>query len=179
MLSGVLWPLTRLRVLYRAFNTLGAATSLQLCRRKIDSLLFEDSAHRLYRLRVPGYSTPIVIRGGNGSDGLVFYQIFVRRDYDVVADLADPELIIDGGANIGLASLYFLNKYPNVRIIAVEPDSANLEICRQNLRPFTDRVSLVEGALWSKCGRLALERQELDWCTRVGLPEAETIGTVE
>ena len=179
MISDLAWPLTRLRVVYRAFRTLGTTATLQLFHRKVAGLFFKDSARRIYRIRVPGYSNPIAIRGGNGSDGLVFYQIFVRRDYDAVRDLGNPAFIIDGGANIGLASIYFLNRYPRVSIVAVEPDPANLAICRQNLAPYGDRVLLVQGAVWSKCGRLVLERQELDWCTRVGPPEEGAKPTVE
>lgn len=42
-------------------------------------------------------------------------------------------LIVDIGANIGLASAYFNLKYPGSRILAIEPDNGNLEIAKYNV----------------------------------------------
>jgi len=42
-------------------------------------------------------------------------------------------LIVDIGANIGLASGYFNLKYPGSRILAIEPDNSNLELAENNV----------------------------------------------
>ena len=50
----------------------------------------------------------------------------------ILANHATP-LILDLGANIGLASKYFSWVYPDSMILAVEPDTGNCQIARQNL----------------------------------------------
>jgi len=48
-------------------------------------------------------------------------------------------LIVDAGANIGAASIYFLQQFPDALIFAIEPDRGNFEILTQNAigRPIT------------------------------------------
>lgn len=62
-------------------------------------------------------------------------------------------LIVDLGANIGLASAYFHQLYPQAQIIAVEPDAGNCAIARANLPP---KAELVEAAISSRGGRANL-----------------------
>lgn len=62
----------------------------------------------------------------------VFEEIFVERSYDV--DLPPQPFIIDCGANIGLASLFFADRHPGARIVAYEPGSATFCVLEDNLR---------------------------------------------
>ena len=66
----------------------------------------------ILRVRVPGCPTPIYMRTGT-SDYAVLRQVFIDREYEI-RDLADPRIIIDCGANVGYASVYFLTRFPNV-----------------------------------------------------------------
>ena len=50
---------------------------------------------------------------------------------EIVARGAVP-LIVDLGANIGTATLFFVEQFPEARIEAVEPDRANFELLRHN-----------------------------------------------
>jgi len=120
-----------------------------------------------YALRIPRYPHPIFIRGGQSSDAVALYEVLVTQEYALTAELETSPLIIDGGANIGVASLYFLNRYPRARVIAVEPDPANLELCRMNLAPYGNRVTLIHGAIWKSGGRLTLEMGRQEWLSRV------------
>ena len=60
-------------------------------------------------------------------------------------------IIIDCGANIGLAARYFSREYPNAVVICVEPDMANLALARRNNRSRSIRYYL--GAIGSAPGR--------------------------
>jgi|HubBroStandDraft_6_1064221.scaffolds.fasta_scaffold399672_1 threonine dehydrogenase-like Zn-dependent dehydrogenase len=119
-----------------------------------------DSA-REKLLRIPGYSHPVVSRGGQSSDAIALYEVMVTREYELTVELDSPAFIIDGGANIGMASLFFLNKYPASKIVAVEPDPANFEICRMNLETYGSRVTLIRGAIWKTPGHLDFIRRRL------------------
>ena len=159
-------PAGRVRALYRAVRGVGPAATMQLVRRRV-AAAFGQTNTALYKIKVPGYPNPVTIRGGNGSDGFAFYQHLAIKDFDILNDLGSPRLMIDAGANIGMASLYFLNRYPGLKIVAIEPDPETFEICKRNLAPYAGRVVLIKGAIWSSCGRVLLEKGELEWNSHV------------
>ncbi|MEK9154327.1 MAG: FkbM family methyltransferase, partial [Patescibacteria group bacterium] len=64
----------------------------------------------------------------------VFEEVFVRGEYAV--DIQDPNIIIDVGANIGVASIYFCLRYPNARLYAIEPNPEVCKTLKKNLAAF-------------------------------------------
>ncbi|MEP0885056.1 FkbM family methyltransferase [Trichocoleus sp. ST-U3] len=106
-----------------------------------------DVASKQFCISLKGYKHPLLIRYGT-SDIHVLHQIFVEQEYSCLTDVVSPKLIIDCGANVGYSSAYFLNKYPEAHVIAVEPDSSNFEVCRKNLLPYGHRVSLIHAGVW-------------------------------
>ena len=100
------------------------------------------------KLKIKGYKHPIFYRY-NTSDQGIFYQIFLLEEYSCLNDLPEPKLIVDAGANVGFSSIYFLNKYPNTHIIAVEPDDENFKLCEKNLSFYSERVTLIKSGIWS------------------------------
>ena len=99
------------------------------------------------RLRRPGLRHDFVIRIPS-TDVIVFRQVFDRREYDFEVRRA-PQVIIDAGANVGLSALFFANKYPSARIIAVEPEARNFAMLANNVAPYAN-VTPVEAAVWSE-----------------------------
>jgi len=82
------------------------------------------------KIYLPGYSLPINLRP-KSTDLLTFHQIFTFKEYNI--HLRDePKFIIDAGANIGLATLYFNKNYPKAQIIAIEPENANFKMLEIN-----------------------------------------------
>lgn len=116
-------------------------------------------------LRVPGLSHPVYLRA-DGTDLNCFWQIFGQRDCAI--DLPrPPRAIVDGGAHIGFASIYFANRFPQATIIAVEPEAANYALARQNLAPYPN-VHLVRGGIWCRDAWLAIKNPHADlWAFRV------------
>lgn len=82
------------------------------------------------RLRVSGMTLSYFDRGPLCE---TFAEIFIRRDYDFVARSQRP-LIIDGGANIGLATLFFKQRYPKARVLAFEPEPATFAALERNVQ---------------------------------------------
>ena len=58
--------------------------------------------------------------------------------------------IVDLGANIGLASRRFLERFPRARIVSVEPEPGNVAVLRHNLDPSADARRSSTHA-WSAC----------------------------
>ncbi|MDX1929812.1 MAG: FkbM family methyltransferase [Pirellulaceae bacterium] len=76
-------------------------------------------------------------------------SIFGQEVYKFKTINSKPR-IIDGGANIGLASIYFSRNFPNATIHAFEADPSICEFLRQNLQSFTaNNVEVIQAALWT------------------------------
>lgn len=115
---------------------------------------------------VPGFERPVFLPP-TVSDHSIFWQCVVRAQYDLSRypqmaeilrraaamreDGAMP-VIIDGGANIGLATLGFAQDFPDTCVVAVEPDSDNMRVVRQNVAALGDRVIAVQAAVASVSG---------------------------
>jgi FkbM family methyltransferase len=76
-------------------------------------------------------------------------------------------LVVDGGANIGAASVYFAFQYPGCKIIAVEPEKHNCRLLRRNCKGL--HVTLLQNALGCEAGKLYLfDPGHSDWGFRTG-----------
>jgi FkbM family methyltransferase len=65
-------------------------------------------------------------------------------------DVKQPTFIIDCGANVGYSAAYFLTRFPEATLTAVEPDAANCAILEANLARFTGRYRVVRSVIWSE-----------------------------
>lgn len=98
------------------------------------------------RVELPGYPDSILLRR-NSSDFDVLYEIMFRKEYEFRSDLDFvPKVIVDCGANIGLASLFFKNKYPKARVISIEPDADNFKLLSENMK---NKDNLLHAAIWN------------------------------
>jgi FkbM family methyltransferase len=109
------------------------------------------------------------------SDISIFFQVVVQQEYDTrgwreqheglqrqYRELVERErtpIIIDAGANIGLASLWFAELFPLAKIYAIEPNEANLGILRRNIAGHANIIPLA-GAVWDRSARLRIENPE-------------------
>jgi len=98
-------------------------------------------------VKVPGIKYRISLRK-KSSDYETFYQAIVHNQYNFNYSI-NPQIIIDGGANIGLASIALKNMFPAAKIIAIEPDSENFAQLNKNIRCYTD-IETVQAGLWNR-----------------------------
>lgn len=123
------------------------------------------------KVKIASLRHPIYLRPWT-SDLYVFEQIFINREYDT--PLSSPQCMLDAGANIGLASVYFANRFPDARIVAVEPESNNFEMLRLNTQRYPN-IQTVRAAVWSHAGRLKLENSDdKSWAFRFTQSADET-----
>jgi FkbM family methyltransferase len=111
--------------------------------------------------RWEGASHPIWLRAGT-SDIPTFLMVLAGREYDFAVDR--PSVIIDAGANIGLASIWFASKFPEARILAIEPERSNYDLLVRNLERYPN-VTPIHAALWTHRGTLGIDdpRDEGPW----------------
>jgi len=83
-------------------------------------------------------------------------EIFANHCYYFETENPRP-VIIDAGAHIGLASLYFKKQFPGALITAIEPNPTNLALLEQNIWENDLRdVTTVEAALTPQAGQITL-----------------------
>lgn len=119
-----------------------------------------------------GHVAPAWVRAKT-SDIHVFEQMFLKKEYSEVA-LTAPGWIVDAGANIGLAALYFLLRYPTARVLAIEPSPTNFALMERNLGPYAERCSLLRAAVWCETGHVALQFDDVpraEWAIQVQAAE--------
>lgn len=121
--------------------------------------LKKRGAGRLATLRLKQLAGPITLRTG-GSDLAILDEIVIDRGYDFPLPEA-PRIILDIGANIGLATLWFKHRYPDARIIAMEPDPGSFALLERNTSGIAG-IERVNAALTAVDGVIGLERGGLN-----------------
>jgi FkbM family methyltransferase len=85
----------------------------------------------------------VPVRLYSRHDLLTLNEIFCRRDYGNEA----PSLVVDVGANIGLAALFWLTRRTGSRVWCYEPNPENIPRLRRTLNGYEARYTLVEAAI--------------------------------
>lgn len=99
----------------------------------------------------------------------------IQKFYDTRVALNEIPLIIDCGANSGLATRYFKEIYPRAQIVVIEPDGDNIESARRN-NPAPD-VEFLQAGIGCRAGRATIVNpQEANWAYRT---EIRSDGGVE
>src|SRR5260370_13944534 len=64
-------------------------------------------------------------------------KVFVSDEYDSPFQLS-PRVIVDAGANVGMATLFFAQRDPEAKILAIEPEASNFEMLKQNCQSLSN-----------------------------------------
>jgi FkbM family methyltransferase len=140
----------------------------------IFSVFARKSAYKLY---VAGVGSLHARKSSSDID--VIRQVFREREYDLKGFPAHTErllkfhddivlsgripLIVDAGANNGASAIWFSMMFPKSKIVALEPDPDNFQICSENIATRSNIVAL-EGAIGGELGSVALDRTtQSDW----------------
>lgn len=101
------------------------------------------------RFRVPGVRQHVRARWGT-SDVAVFHSVFLSGHYQSLSDVEKVASIVDCGANVGYSAIYLMRRFPDARLVAIEPAPDSAGLCRSNLSGFGTRASVVEAAVWPR-----------------------------
>jgi FkbM family methyltransferase len=87
-----------------------------------------------YLLHLPNAPRATALRTHAG-DLSILYEVFWQQAYNL-APLRGEQFrtVVDVGANVGLAALFFLQKFPVSRLICLEPEPGNFRLLEHNLR---------------------------------------------
>ena len=133
----------RLLFLARYVKFLGFRKGLRFC--------LGNRRGKTLEVSPPGAGAPVTLRART-SDIPAFEDTFIFGHYGIEFD-RDPEVIVDAGAHIGLVSALFATRYPDAKIIAIEPEPGNFEILSKNVKAYPNVVPL-QRALWHREGKL-------------------------
>lgn len=116
--------------------------------------------------RVEVLGRRFIVRGRN-SDFATLRQTVRNREYAIrvpafaaqlearcseIITAGEHPVIVDAGANIGAAALWFAHAYPKATLVAVEPDTANADLLRRNLAAIGPHHIVLEAAIGAQAG---------------------------
>lgn len=105
----------------------------------------------IQRLVIPNIEHPVFLRKGT-SDVLAFHQVFLYKEYNIEFK-EKPRVIIDGGANIGLFTVLMKNRFPEAKVICIEPDKENFQQLQKNVSAY-ENVFCENSGIWHKEAKL-------------------------
>jgi len=141
---GLKYRFDRWRRFVRRFGLRGAIQTHRRLRAPVGAVA---------EIRVPGLPHLVAVRTGT-ADVSTFEKVFVWGDYELEFP-SDVRTVIDAGANAGFSAVFFACRFPQARIIAVEPQGENFRLLQRNVASYPN-VTPVEAAVWSHDTVLAL-----------------------
>jgi FkbM family methyltransferase len=95
-----------------------------------------------------------------------------------ISDKSQEYVIFDLGSRDCVQSIEFYHKFPNSKIYAFECNPNTLKICKENIQPYSDRITLIEGAVCDYDGEITFypinqEKTRTSWID--GNPGASSI----
>lgn len=120
-------------------------------------------------INLPRYTTTTtkleghdIIVPDNASFLFMYKEIFKEHIYKFRTTNKTP-YIIDGGANIGLATIYLKLLYPNSEILVFEPDNKIYNILENNINSFNFKnIKLINKGLWNENKTLSFHSEGAD-----------------
>ncbi|WP_203074363.1 FkbM family methyltransferase [Falsiroseomonas ponticola] len=149
-----------LHVYHPSAGTAGSFTMLTIGKTRLHPSIIENFHLTEVAVNIQATNTQFWLRTGE-TDQKVFEKVFIKNEYEprqpYTAKAGDEvRTIIDAGANIGCATVWFKSRFPNARIIAIEPDPSNFEQLNRNCGGIPG-VELLLGALWGEDTSLDLQ----------------------
>ncbi|MDE3194781.1 MAG: FkbM family methyltransferase [Acidobacteriota bacterium] len=85
----------------------------------------------------------------------------MRNGYGKYLPDGEVRLIIDAGANIGDTASWYLSRYPQAKVVALEPDPDNFRMLQRNCRGYGARAQLLQKGMWPRSAYLKVTGDRL------------------
>jgi FkbM family methyltransferase len=105
------------------------------------------------RLLLPFNGTIYTWHVRDAADVAMLEEVFGEQEYALPLPSWEPRTIVDVGAHIGSATLYFAIRYPNAHIISYETDPDTFALLKKNTAPFS-RITCVQAAVSEAEGKV-------------------------
>lgn len=129
----------------------GSAKTLAACYASILRTT-TDPTEVEFDLRVLGQDFHVHMRK---CDIFTIAEIFHEKQYALRSPVAPGGVVVDAGANIGVAAMWFLARYPGSQLYAFEPEPTNFRFLSSNLQHLS-QVTLEQAALGAEDGTAQL-----------------------
>ena len=122
-------------------------------------LILTKLVHKVFAVQPKNISftflshTPLSISVNDVEQLSYLFNIFYSEPFRVSKAIRNSPIIIDGGANIGMSSVYFYSKYPRAQIYAIEPAAENVDLLRRNLSGLPN-IEISQIAIWEESKEL-------------------------
>jgi len=104
-------------------------------------------------LTTPEIKHPVFVRLRT-SDAEVYKDVILGKEYDYPVSFS-PRTIVDVGANCGMTSVFYTNRYPDAKVVAVEPEISNYAALVTNTRAYPNIIP-AHAALWHEDGQVEI-----------------------
>ncbi len=129
-----------------------------------------SNKNAVIKIKSTHFSNPVTIRKSQ-SDYDIFLQVFAELQYDMLYYLKfQPKRIIDCGSNVGYSILYFADKFPDAKIVGIEPDNRNFDILSKNTSNYPN-VILHRAGIWHKTTKLDIRKLD-EWSASIEVKES-------
>jgi FkbM family methyltransferase len=147
---------------FASFISLMWFTKLYRWRKK--SLRYEQFQNETFSIQLAAFPLKEIFLRIYAGDIDIFYEVFYKKIYELPVNL-DTNVIIDAGAYVGFASLYFLHQMPGATIYCIEPDPDNFSVLKKNLQAAIEngKVIPVMAGLSGKDGFMNLKNSHLKY----------------
>jgi FkbM family methyltransferase len=128
--------------------------------------------YELIEVKMPQLRFPFYLRL---CDTWLIDEVFVKGQFAELGLSSVPNYIIDGGANLGLFTIWVKHCFSNTNVFCVEPDPVNFEILIRNMQ-FYNNIKLINAGLWNK--NTTLQVQEEFAGSGKSVVKEDTAGTI-
>lgn len=147
---------------------------------------------KLNELRFHSIEHPIHFRVGT-SDWQVMQEVLVRQAYApptpshtealdkyyaCALSSSKRPLIVDCGANVGMTSVWYANRFPRALIYAIEPEPNNFSVLLKNCREYTN-IMPMNAAISDRITRVSLSNSsDQSWAWETKESDAGAVQTI-